>query len=145
MATYKSNKIKISYSAEQVFEKLSDLNGLSGLLKNLPADQIPSDKRAMLEQVKVTADTISFPAGPVGEIKLKIVERKAPTLIKLEGQGTPVPLSLSLRVTPLTPDTCEAYVEFDVQIPAMLKPMVNGPLQQMADQFGLMLNQLKFN
>lgn len=144
MATYKSEKVGIAYPAETVYTKLSNLEGLSSMLKDIPEDKVPADKLAMLEQVKVTPDTISFPGGPVGDVTLKVVEKKESVLIRLEGVGTPVPMGLSLNVLPLTPDTCEAYVEIDVQIPAMLKPMVNGPLQQMADQFGTMLRQIPF-
>lgn len=144
MATYKSEKVGIAYPAETVFNKLSNLEGLRELLKNAPVDQIPEDKKAMLEQLKVTPDTISFPGGPVGDITLKVVEKESPSRIRLEGQGTPVPVSLTLHIFTLTPDTCEAYVEIDVQIPAMFKPMVNGPLQEMADQFAVMLRQIHY-
>lgn len=128
--------------AETVFDKLSNLNGLGELIKNAPADQIPEDQRELLDQVTSTEDTVSFPAGPVGNITLRVTDRVRPSLIRLEGEGTPVPLHLELHIIPLTPETCEAQVEIDIQIPAMLKPMVNGPLQKMADQFGMMLRQL---
>lgn len=144
MATYKSEKVGIAYPAEKVYDRLSNLEGLKEMLANVPADQVPADQMAMLEQVKVTADTISFPGGPVGDITLRVAERVRPTLVRLEGVGTPVPMNLSLEVLPLTPETCEASVAIDVQIPAMLKPMVNGPLQKMADQFGQMLRQMPY-
>lgn len=144
MATYKSDKVGIAHPADVVYARLSNLEGLSSLLSNVPADQVPAEQMTMLEQVKVTPDTISFPGGPVGDITLKVTELIEPTLIKLEGLGTPVPMSLALNILPLTPDTCETYVQIDVQIPAMLKPMVNGPLQKMADQFGQMLRQMPF-
>lgn len=142
MASYKSETVSLAYPAETVFTKLSNLEGLGEVIKNVPADQIPADQRAMLEQVKVTSDTITFPGGPVGEITLRLTETVSPTLIHLEGYGTPVPMNLAMHITPLTPDTCEAYVEIDLKIPAMLRPMVNGPLQKMADQFGQMLRQM---
>lgn len=144
MSTYKSDKIQLPYPASTVFTKISDLNGLTEVLKNVPSDKIPDEQKKMLEQVRVSSDTISFPAGPVGEITLKMVEKIEPSLIKLVGEGTPVPLSMSMHISALTPDTSEAYVEIDVQIPAMLAPMVNKPLQQMADQFGKMLRQMPF-
>lgn len=142
MATYKSEVVGLAYPAETVFSKLSNLEGLGGILKNVPADKVPADQLAMLEQVRVTPDTISFPAGPAGEVTLKVAETDAPNLIRMEGYGTPVPMSLTLHITPLTPETCESYVQIDIQIPAMLKPMVNGPLQKMADQFAQMLRQV---
>ena len=142
MATYKSEVVSLAHPAERVFSKLSNLEGLGGMLKNVPADQIPADQMAMLEQVRVTPDTISFPGGPAGDVTLRLAETEAPSLIRLEGQGTPVPLSMTLHITPLTPESCETYVQIDIQIPAMLKPMVNGPLQRMADQFAQMLRQV---
>ena len=142
MATYKSATVGLSYPADTVFGKLSNLEGLGSMLRDVPADQVPADQLAMLEQVKVTPDTISFPAGPAGDITLRLSETVAPTLIRMEGYGTPVPMSLALHITPLTPETCECLVQIDIQIPAMLKPMVSGPLQKMADQFAQMLRQV---
>lgn len=142
MATYKSEAVSLAYPAETVYDRISNLEGLGDMIKAAPADQIPADQKAMLDQVRVTPDTISFPAGPVGDITLRLVEKVSPSLIRLEGEGTPVPMSLSMNIRPLTPDTCEAFVQIDLQIPAMLKPMVNGPLQKMADQFGQMLRQM---
>ena len=142
MATYKSEVVSLAYPAETVFGKLSNLEGFGGILKNVPADKVPADQLAMLEQVRVTPDTISFPAGPAGEVTLKVAETDAPNLIRMEGFGTPVPMSLTLHITPLTPETCESYVQIDIQIPAMLKPMVNGPLQKMADQIAQMPRQV---
>ena len=144
MADYKSNKVTLPYSAEKVYSRVSNLEGLADILRQVPEDKIPADQKAMLEQVKISSDSISFPAGPVGDITLKVVERREPGLIRLEGVGTPVPLSLAMHILPLNPDSCEAYVDIDVQIPAMLKPMVNKPLQQMADPFGRMLQQMPF-
>lgn len=144
MASYKSEKIGIAYPAQTVYNRLSNLEGLAQLLKNVPADKIPAEQMQMLEQVHVTSDTISFPAGPVGAITLKLTEKKDPSLIRLEGQATPVPMSMTMHIETLSPDTCQAQVDIDVQIPAMLKPMVNKPLQQMADQFGQMLRQMPF-
>lgn len=145
MVEYKSEIISLAYPAENVFNRLSNLEGLGDLLRNVPLDQVPEEQRGLLEQVRVTADTISFPAGPVGELTLALTELTDPTLIRLEGQGTPVPMQLSMHITPLTPDTCEAYVVIGVQIPMMARPLVSGPLQKMATQFGQMLRGIRFD
>ncbi len=142
MATYKSQVVSLAKPAETVYDKFSNLENLGNMLRNVPTDQVPADQLQLLEQVKVTKDTISFPGGPAGEVTLKLAECVAPTTVRLEGYGTPVPLSMTLNITPLTPESCETYVQIDIQIPAMLKPMVNGPLQKMADQFAQMLRQI---
>ena len=129
MATYKSATVGLAYPADNVFGKLSNLEGLGTMLRDVPADHVPADQLAMLGQVRVTPDTISFPAGPAGEITLRLAETVSPSL-------------RALHVTPLTPESCESFVQIDIQIPAMLKPMVSGPLQKMADQFAQMLRQV---
>lgn len=145
MATFKSEKIVINAPAESVFNKLSNLESLGDLLRNVPEDKIPADQREKLKDIEITSDTISFPGGPVGSVSLRLTEAVAPRLIRLEGAGTPVPLSMTLNLEELGADCCEAQVDIDIQIPAMLKPMVSGPLQKMVDQFAEMLHSIPFS
>lgn len=63
MATYKSQDTDLLAPADAVFSRLDNLEGLGEMIKNVPEEQIPADQRQMLEQVKVTSDTISFPGG----------------------------------------------------------------------------------
>lgn len=144
MATYRSEDVTLGASAQTVFKKLDNLEGLGDLIKNAPADQIPDDKRQMLESISVTHDTISFPAGPMGALTLRKTQSIDPTLIRLEGEGAPVPMSLNLNIIPMGEETCSANVEIDLQIPAMLKPMVNGPMQKMTGEFANMLRAVPF-
>lgn len=145
MAEFKSNETPINASAEAVYKKLSNLEGLKELLARVPEDQIPADQRDLFNQVKITSDTLSFPAGPVGELTLRLVETVEPTFIRLEGVGAPVPMALMLHINPSTEVTCSARVVIDLQIPAMLKPMVSGPLSKMVEQFANMLRSLPYD
>lgn len=144
MATYKSDVVTIHSSAENVFSKLNNLEGLSGMIKNAPTDVMPEDKRVLLDSISVTADSISFPAGQFGSLTLKKTESEAPRLIKLTGEGTPVPMSMSLMIQPLGSEECEATVEIDLQVPMMLKPMINGSMKKMTGEFAQMLRTIKF-
>lgn len=144
MATYRSEDVTLLAPANVVFGKLDNLEGLGEMIKNAPADQIPDDKRQMLEGISINADTISFPAGPMGSLTLRKTKSIEPTLIRLEGEGTPVPMSLSLNILPMGEESCTANVEVDLQIPAMLKPMVNGPMQKMTTEFANMLRAVPF-
>lgn len=144
MAVYKSSGRRVMASADAVYNKLSDLNGLQSVIAGIPDTAIPDDKRELLEGVKITSDSITFPAGPVGEITLRVAEKIEPTLISLEGIGTPVALNLKLELAPLSESECEAVVALDVAIPPMLKPMVSGSLQKMVDQFADIIERLKY-
>lgn len=145
MTTIKSDKAKINAPAERVYDKLSDLSNLQAVLDQVPADSIPADKRQMFENVKITADTIAIPAGPVGEIKMRVTDRMPYSLIQLTGEGTPVPMNLQLEIEPDGAEACTVQVAFHLEIPAMLKPMVHGPLKKVADQFVQVMGSIPFH
>lgn len=144
MATYRSEEVTLGASAERVFEKLDNLEGLGDMIRNAPADKIPADKLEMIEKIEVTGDRISIPAGAMGMITLRKTRSDFPTLIRLEGEGTPVAMSMSLHITPVNEAASRAAVEIDLQIPAMLKPMVSGPINKMTSEFANMLRAIPF-
>lgn len=144
MAIYTNTPVTLNASAENVYSKLSNLENLRSLLEKVPADSIPADKRQMFDSISVTADSITVPGGPVGALTFKVAEKVEPKLIKLTAEGAPVPLTLAMHITPLSADSCEAYVEIDIAIPAMLKPMIGGTIQKMTDQFGQVLRSIPF-
>ena len=145
MTTIKSDKAIVSATPEKVFEKLSNLSNLKPLLEQVPKDQIPEDKREMFDNLKITEDSISIPAGPVGEITLRISDKLPNSLIRLAGEGSPVPMDMQLEIEPLGADQSEVQVAINLEIPAMLKPMVSGPLKKIANQFVNVLGAIKFN
>ena len=144
MAIYSSQKITLNAPAESVYDKLSNLENLRGLLDKVPADQVPEDKRQMFENIQITPDTISVPGGPMGNLVFRVAERVAPKLIKLRGEGIPIEMSLALNIEPQTENSSSANVDIDINIPMMLKPMVGGQIQKIADQFGQVLGAIPF-
>ncbi len=144
MAEYKSKKETVAASARTVYEKLSNLGALREMIDNVPADRIPSDKTEMLKQINITSDSIVFPAGPAGEIRLQLDKLVPYSLISLAGVGTPVPLSLRLDIEEQGADTADVQVALSIDIPKMLQPMVGGTLQKMVDQFGSVLTAIRF-
>ena len=145
MTTIKSEKTLLNASAEVVFDKLSNLENLKTLLDKVPADKVPEDKRAMFENLKITPDTIEIPGGPAGTITLRVKDKMAPSLIRLEGEGTPIPLSMQLEIEPKGTENCEVQVSLSMEIPAMLKPMISGPVKKIVEQFAQMLKAIPFN
>lgn len=144
MATYKSETKRVEASAQQVYSKLSDLGSLKTVIDNIPEDKIPADKRQMMEQIRITSDSIALPAGPVGEIRLQVSRLEPFSRIELSGVGTPVPLTLGVRISDLGEDCAEVQVVLDIEIPMMLKPMVGGTLQKMVDEFASVMTAVKY-
>ena len=144
MTTYSSHSITLPASAQTVFDKLSNLNNLQGLLDKVPAEKVPEDKRAMFENIKITPDTIEVPGGPMGNLVFRVVDRVSPSLIRLAGEGIPIAMNLEMHITPKSESASEAKVDINIDIPAMLKPMVGGQIQKMANQFGDVLGAIPF-
>lgn len=145
MAVFKSQTRQIQASAEAVFDKLSNLENLKTMLAQVPESAVPADQKEMFDAVRVTEDSISFPAGPVGELTLQMTRKERPTLISLTGVGAPVALSMNLEIGIVSQDASEGAVSIDIAIPPMLKPMIGGTIQKMADQFAEMLPRLKYD
>lgn len=145
MTSIKSDKAIVNGTPEQVFEKLSNLDNLKPLLEKVPKDQIPEDKREMFDNLQITSDSISIPGGPVGNITLRISDLLPYSLIRLSGEGSPVPMGMQLEIEPEGADQSEVQVAINLEIPAMLKPMVSGPLKKIANQFVNVLGAIKFN
>lgn len=144
MATYKSDEVTLKASAQNVFDRLENFESLKALLDKVPEDQIPADKKEMFDSIKLTDDSIEIPGGPVGAIRLRVVEKVAPVKISLKGEGTPVPLSLQLDIHPIDDGSCRAQAKIDLEIPAMLRPMISGPMQKMTEQFAQVLRSIPF-
>lgn len=145
MSVYKSDNVELQASAEDVYNKLSNLENLRSLLEKVPADQVPSDKREMFDSIQITPDTISVPAGPVGNLTFRVTDKTKPSLIRLQAEGSPVPLSLEMNIRPQGEEACNAQVTIDIKLPPMLAPMVGGHIQKMADQFGQVLKAIPFS
>ena len=145
MTTYSSSDIKLPASAETVFSKLSNLENLKSMLDKVPADKIPADKRDMFENIKITPDTIEVPGGPMGNLIFRVAERVSPSLISLKGEGIPINMSVDFHIQPQSESSSTAKVNFNLDIPALLKPMVGGQIQKMANQFGDVIAAIPFS
>lgn len=139
MATYSSNRTTVFSPAEKIFTTLSDLSNLSALLGRIPEDSLSDDNRRMLENIKVSGNTITVEGGPTGSLSLELVETRNPDLIRFSGVGLPVKLDVIIRITPETQEESSIITEIDADIPAMLRPMIGGALQKAANQFAMML------
>lgn len=129
MATYKSSAHIINQPIETTFDSISNLSRLQGFL-----DQLPQDQLAQIGEVRFTDDAIIIKAAAVGEITLRIIERIAPSRVKLAAVGAPVKMETAINLDAQTPDTTSLQCELDVDIPMMLKPMIGPKMQEAADR-----------
>ncbi|MBD5212457.1 MAG: hypothetical protein HDS74_08605 [Bacteroidales bacterium] len=147
MAEYKSDEIALQGSAECVYGKLSNLEALRTLLDKVPEDQIPQEQKKMFEEIRITPETITIPAGagPIGEFTLRKEGCIEPNLVRLVGEGLPVALALMLEIKPVSDSESLGRVVVDMDVPMLLKPMISGPINKLIAQIAGFLPALKFS
>ncbi len=137
MATYKSKPAKIDRPAQEIFARFSDMSRLQETLDKLPADQ-----RDKIGQVEFTQDSIRITTSQVGDILFKVKEKVEPTKIVFGTESSPVPLTMEVDIKPLTDTTSEVETVIDVEIPAIVRPIIGPQLQKAADKFGELISGL---
>ncbi|SEA86442.1 Polyketide cyclase / dehydrase and lipid transport [Prevotella sp. tc2-28] len=136
MTKFESSVKQIPYPVEDVYRNISDLNNLERV-----RDRIPEDK---LKSFSFDKDSVSVNVAPVGDLKLRIIEREEGKCVKFEGVQTPLPFNLWIQVLPVTATESKMKITVQADIPFMLKGMVAGPLQDGVEKIADALSQIPF-
>ena len=136
MSTFESSIRQIPYKQEAVFNILSDLSNIERI-----KDKLPKDK---LEQMTFDSDSISVSVNPVGQIKLCIVERKAPKCIKFETADSPVPFNLWIQVVPNGDNASKMKLTIKAELNPFIKGMVKKPLMEGLEKIADLLQVIKY-
>lgn len=136
MSTFESSIRQIPYKQEAVFNMLSDLSNIERV-----KDKLPEDK---LEQMTFDSDSISMSVNPVGQIKLRIVEREAPKCIKFETAESPVPFNLWIQVVPNGDNACKMKLTIKAELNPFIKGMVKKPLMEGLEKIADLLQVIKY-
>lgn len=137
MSQYKGKSVTVARPVADLYAKVSDLGQYQSLL-----DSLPEDQRAQLQGVRFEADGISFQAPGVGDMKFKVAETKAPSHVGFVAEGSPIPIKLAIELAEKGAESTEVVPVLDVDLPAMLRPLVGPKLQEAADQFGSVFTRL---
>ena len=136
MTKFESSVKQIPYPVEDVYRNISDLSNLERV-----RDRIPEDK---LKSFSFDKDSVSVNVAPVGDLKLRIIEREEGKCVKFEGVQTPLPFNLWIQVLPVTATESKMKITVQADIPFMLKGMVAGPLQDGVEKIADALSQIPF-
>ena len=127
---------QIPYSQEAVFRNISDLRNLEKV-----RDRVPEDK---VQDFSFDEDTVSLNVAPVGELKLRIIERKEPKCVKFETAQSPVPFNVWIQVLPVTETTSKMKVTVKAELNPFIKGMVSGPLQDGVEKIADALSRIEY-
>ena len=131
MALYSGKEVTLPRPISEIYEKVSDLSQYKSLV-----DQLPENMRGHLQGLEFVGDTVKMNVPAIGALTFRIDERKAPSHVGMKAEGAPVPLRLSLDLAQAGENSTTVTPKIDIDIPAMLRPMVGGNLQEAADKFG---------
>ncbi|MDE7375257.1 MAG: hypothetical protein K2N16_00235 [Muribaculaceae bacterium] len=124
MSKYSGKPFVVDKPAQAIADKFADLTAL-----NQWVDMLPAEEREKLGGVTFTADSISFDTKQIGTMTFVVAERSAQA-IKMQASGLPVALDLTIDLKALTEDKTEATCSIDIDLPAMLRPMVGPQLKK---------------
>ena len=136
LTKFESSVKQIAYPVADVYRNISDLSNLERV-----RDRVPEDK---LNSFAFDRDTVSLNVDPVGDIKLRIIEREEGKCVKFETEQSPMPFNLWIQVLPVTETTSKMRVTVQADIPFMLKGMVSGPLQDGVEKIADALAQIPY-
>lgn len=127
---------------EALREKLNDPAVLQQLSERVPGTDAESLRR-QLETMTLCEDTVTMDS-PLGKVTLRIVEREAPKCVKLEAEGSPLPLTLWVQVLPVADGGSKMRVTLGAEVNVFMKAMVSKPLQQAVDGIADLLASLPY-
>lgn len=150
MSTFESSIRQIPYPQQNVYEKLSDLSNLEKLKERyeLMKDSMPEDARKQAEAIKdlqFDSDSMSVNVPPVGNIKLRIVNREEPKCIKFETEQSPIPFNFWIQLLPVTSTTCKMKLTIKAELNMFIKQMVKKPLQEGIEKIADVLQMVQYN
>ncbi len=136
MSKFESSIKQIPYSQQAVYAMLSDLDNIEKV-----RDRIPEDK---IRDFRFDRDTIAVTAPPVGELRLRIVERDEPKCIKFATEQSPIPFDLWIQVLPVTDATSKMKLTIKAELNPFIKGMVQGPLKEGVEKIADALAAIRY-
>ena len=92
-------------------------------------------KGKQIGDLKFTEDSITLNTPQVGEIQFNVIERTAPSRLVFSAAKSPVPLTLAVNLSSKSDTETEITSVIDVEIPAMLRPLIGSKMQEAAEKF----------
>lgn len=124
MSKYSGKPFVVDKPAQAIADKFADLTVL-----NEWVDKLPAEEREKLGGISFTTDSISFDTKQMGTMTFVVAERSAQA-VKMQATGMPVALDLVIDLKALSEDKTEATCSIDIELPAMLRPMIGPQLKK---------------
>ena len=152
MTKYESRIYTVNATQQHAYERMANLKNFEALrqimeqpefverlMANVPAEhagKVTPEKieevRRQFENVVFSEDAVSFDSK-LGLITLAITEREEPKLVKLQGVGTPIDVTLWVQLLPLGAYQSKMKVTIGADVNFFIRNMVEKYLKQAPD------------
>ena len=133
---FESSVKMVPYPQQAVYDNISDLRNLEKV-----RDRVPEDK---VSDFSYDEDTVTLNVPPVGDLKLRIVEREEPKCVKFETVQSPVPFNVWVQVLPVDDNNAKMKVTVKAELNPYIKSMVEKPLQEGVEKIADALAQVHY-
>lgn len=136
MTKFESSIRQIDYPQSAVYAMLSDLSNVERIQDRLPQDKV--------KNLRFDADSITVTAAPVGDLRLRIVEREEPKCVKFETEQSPIPFNLWIQILPVADATCKMKLTIGAELNPFIKGMVKKPLEEGIEKIADALQMIRY-
>ena len=126
-----SPKTSVDQSAQYLFDSLSDVKNFEKLMP---------DSIAKFEVLG--EDSFLFGLQGMPEIKLKMKEKIAPSIVVLGAASDKLPFTLTAKIDAISENKSEVQLIFDGEFNAMMAMMIKGPISKFIETLSLNMNKL---
>lgn len=120
MTTIESSIRHINAPQQAVFTMLSDFRNVERVKDKMPEDKV--------QELEFDTDSIAI-TTQMGRVKLVIVDREEPKMIKFETAESPLPFNFWIQVLPVTETTSKMKLTIKADLNPFVAGMVKKPLQ----------------
>lgn len=137
MTNFTSDIKIIPHGRQQIYDVLSNMENLEKV-----KDRIPQHK---VQEFSFDQDSCSFSVPPVGQLRVVIVERDAPEIIRLAVANAPIEASLFVRLIPENENETQVQLTVEANLNPVLMSMVSKPLQEGMNKIADFLTVIPYN
>lgn len=137
MTKYTGKTSVVNLPATEISDKFADMSTFNDKLAGMP-----EDVRKHMGDLTFTRDSVCMDTKQAGKVVFKVTERDDRHIVL--ACSFPLPISLTLNLSPVADDAAKTEVstDVDIEIPAMLRPIIGPQMQKVADHFSTAMGSI---
>lgn len=137
MTKYTGKTLVVNLPAAEISDKFADMSTFNDKLAGMP-----EDVRKHMGDLTFTRDSVCMDTKQAGKVVFKVTERDDRHIVL--ACSFPLPISLTLNLSPVADDAAKTEVstDVDIEIPAMLRPIIGPQMQKVADHFSTAMGSI---